>query len=58
MLLLLLLLASAQGQFEVTAGAFWRELPEIITYDSTIPLFYTTSSEWIEDTFTDGFHGD
>ncbi|KAL1490150.1 hypothetical protein ABEB36_012890 [Hypothenemus hampei] len=34
---------------EITAGAFWKKLPDTITYEATIPLSYET--EWVETTF-------
>ncbi|KAL1487945.1 hypothetical protein ABEB36_015328 [Hypothenemus hampei] len=35
---------------EITAGAFWKKLPDTITYEATIPLSYETA--WTEAVFS------
>ncbi|KAL1516372.1 hypothetical protein ABEB36_000291 [Hypothenemus hampei] len=42
---------SAAYNIEITAGAFWKKLPESIPYEATIPLTYQT--DWVETLFRD-----
>ncbi|KAL1488598.1 hypothetical protein ABEB36_014402 [Hypothenemus hampei] len=48
-MILVLFRFSASVNIEISAGAFWKKLPDTITYEATIPLSYET--DWVETLF-------
>ena len=46
-MLLSIIAVSADNDIEISAGAYWKQLPETIVYEATIALNYQTS--WEED---------